>query len=91
MKYLVFFRYDNGSCAQKVVLELLHNYKGAVQTDCYVVYPIYKNKKGVLLLSCWIHARRKFNEALKKDKAGAGYALEQIGLLYDIETMATDQ
>jgi hypothetical protein len=57
MKDLVFFHYDKGSRAQKVVIELLHNYKGAVQTDGYEAYSIYENKKGVLLLSCWAHAR----------------------------------
>ncbi len=91
MKDLVFFHYDKGSRAQKVVIELLHNYKGAVQTDGYGVYSIYENKKGVLLLGCWAHARRKFTEALKEDKAGAEYALEQIALIYGVESMADDQ
>jgi len=91
MKKLVFFYYDKGSRAQKVVIELLHNYKGAVQTDGYEAYSIYENKKGVLLLGCWAHARRKFIEALKEDKAGAQYALEQIGLIYAVESMADDQ
>lgn len=91
MQKRVFFHYDKGSRAQKVVIELLQGYKGAVQTDAYEAYSIYENKKGVLLLSCWAHARRKFTEALKEDKSGAEYALEQIGLLYGVETMATDQ
>jgi transposase len=91
MKKLVFFYYDKGSRAQKVVIELLHNYKGAVQTDGYEAYSIYENKKGVLLLGCWAHARRKFIEALKEDKAGAQYAIEQIGLIYAVESMADDQ
>jgi len=91
MENLVFFHYDKGSRAQKVVIELLHNYQGAVQSDGYEAYSIYENKKGILLLSCWAHARRKFNEALKEDKSGAEYALEQIGMLYKVETMADDQ
>jgi len=91
MKKLVFFYYDKGSRAQKVVIELLHNYKGAVQTDGYEAYSIYENKKGVLLLGCWAHARRKFIEAMKEDKAGAQYAIEQIGLIYAVESMADDQ
>lgn len=91
MKNMVFFHYDKGSRTQKVVTDLLHGYKGAVQTDGYEAYSIYENKKGVLLLGCWAHARRKFNEALKEDKAGATYALEQIGLLYGVESMADDQ
>jgi hypothetical protein len=91
MEKLMFFHYDKGSRAQKVVVELLRSYQGAVQTDGYDAYSIYENKKGVLLLGCWAHARRKFTEALKEDKSGASYALEQIGLLYGVETMADDQ
>ena len=91
MKDLVFFHYDKGSRAQKVVIELLHNYKGAVQTDGYGAYSIYENKKGVILLGCWAHARRKYTESMNEDKAGAQYALEQIGLIYGVEYMADDQ
>ncbi len=91
MENLVFFHYDKGSRAQRVVIDLLHNYQGAVQTDGYEAYSIYENKKGVLLLGCWAHARRKFTEALKEDKSGAEYALKQIGLIYNVEAMATDQ
>ncbi len=87
----VFFHYDKGSRAQKVVVELLRNFKGAVQADGYEAYSIYEQKKGVLLLGCWAHARRKFEESLKEDKDRAEYALGQIGLLYRIETMADDQ
>lgn len=91
MEKLVFFHYDKGSRAQKVVVELLHNYQGAVQTDGYEAYSIYENKKGVLLLGCWAHARRKFSDAESEDKSGAEYALEQIGMIYQVETMADDQ
>jgi transposase len=91
LKNLMFFHYDKGSRAQKVVIELLRNYQGAVQTDGYEAYSIYENKKGVLLLGCWAHARRKFSDALKEDKSGASYGLEQIGMLYKVEAMATEQ
>lgn len=91
MKNLVFFHYDKGSRAQKVVIELLHDYQGAVQTDGYEAYSIYEHKKGVLLLGCWAHARRKFTEAAGEDPSGAAYALEQIGMLYRVEAMASDQ
>jgi transposase len=74
-----------------VVIELLKDYQGAVQTDGYEAYSIYENKKGVLLLGCWAHSRRKFTEALKEDKSGAEYALEQIGLIYRVEIMASEQ
>ena len=48
-------------------------------------------KKVFCFLGCWAHARRKFNEALKEDKSGAQYALEQIGMIYEVESMADDQ
>jgi len=91
MKNLVFFHYDKGSRAQKVVIELLCDFQGAVQTDGYEAYSIYENKKGVLLLGCWAHSRRKFTESASEDPSGAAYALEQIGMLYRVEAMATDQ
>jgi transposase len=53
----LFFHYQQGSRAQKVVVELLHPFQGAVQSDAYGAYDIYENKKGVLLLGCMAHAR----------------------------------
>ena len=91
MTKLVFFHYDKGSRAGKVVVDLLKNYQGAVQTDGYQAYSIYEQKQGVLLLGCWAHARRKFSESIEEDKAGAEYALAQIAKLYQVEEMATDQ
>lgn len=86
---LVLFHYDQGSRAQKVALGLFKDYKGVIQSDGYTVYDMYENKKGVSPIGCWAHARRYFEEALKEDKARGSYALEQIGLLYDVERRAT--
>ena len=91
MGNLVFFHYDQGSRAQKVALQLFKDYQGVIQTDGYAVYDIYENKKGVLPIGCWAHSRRKFEEALSEDKARASYALEQIGLLYDVERRADQE
>jgi transposase len=88
MRDLVFFHYDQGSRAQKVVIPLLKNFRGALQTDGYEVYKMYEYKQGVLPLGCWAHARRKFDESLKEDKSRAEYALGQIGMLYDVERRA---
>lgn len=52
---------------------------------------MYENKKGVLPIGCWAHARRHFRNALTEDKARAEYALEQIGLLYAVERQADDE
>jgi hypothetical protein len=72
-------------------LQLFKDYQGVIQTDGYAVYDIYENKKGVLPIGCWSHARRKFEEALAEDKARASYALDQIGLLYQVERQADQQ
>jgi transposase len=91
MENTVFFHYDNGSRAQKVATQLLKDYQGALQTDGYEVYKMYENKQGVLPIGCWAHARRYVEESLKEDKVRAEYALEQIGMLYDIERMADEK
>jgi transposase len=81
----LYFHYDQGSRSQRVAIDILKNFKGAVQSDGYGAYNIYENKKDVLLLGCWAHARRKFEQALKNDSLRASYALEQIQLLYQLE------
>jgi len=91
MRDLVFFHYDYGSRAQKVALQLFKDYQGIIQTDGYAVYDVYENKKGVLPIGCWAHSRRRFEEALKEDEARASYALEQIGMLYDVERRADQE
>jgi hypothetical protein len=88
---LVFFYYDHGSRAQKVALHLFKNYQGVLQSDAYAVYDFYENKKGVLPIGCWAHCRRLFHESLKEDKVRGEYALEQIGLLYDVERRADQE
>ena len=60
----VFFYYDKGSRSQEVILKLLKDYKGALQTDGYAAYSIYEEKQGVLPLGCMAHVRRKFENAL---------------------------
>ena len=81
----LFFHYDNGSRSQKTLVSLLRNYRGAIQSDGYEAYSIYENKEGVLLLGCWAHVRRKFENAQKEDAVKANKALDYISLLCQIE------
>jgi len=87
----LFFHYDKGSRAQYVAVELLKDFRGAVQSDGYGAYDIYENKQGVLLLGCWAHVRRKFEHALSDDPERAEYALRVIGELYAIERRVKEQ
>jgi transposase len=87
----LYFHYDEGSRAQRVAVDILKEFKGAVQSDGYGAYDIYENKKDVLLLGCWAHVRRKFSDAMKNDPQRASFALEQIQLLYRLERQAEDE
>ena len=80
----VFFHYDKGSRSQEVILKLLKDYKGALQTDGYAAYSIYEEKQGVLPLGCMAHVRRKFENALVTTPE-AQKALDYIALLYMLE------
>jgi len=80
----VFFHYDKGSRSQDVVLKMLKDYKGALQTDGYAAYSIYEEKQGVLPLGCMAHVRRKFENALTTTPE-AQKALDYIALLYMLE------
>lgn len=86
-----YFYWDKGSRSGEVVLKLFCGYQGALQTDGYEPYELLDGKKGVILLSCWAHARRKFSDSIKNDKERAEKALEQIQLLYEVERQIKDQ
>ena len=85
---LVLFHYHEGSRAQKVVLQFFKDFKGALQVDGYAAYDILDKFDGVMVLCCWAHCRRYFERSLNHDKERAEYALDQIGMLYSIETLA---
>ena len=86
----MFFHYDKGSRSQVVILKLLKDYKGALQTDGYGAYSIYEEKQGVLPLGCMAHVRRKFENALVTTPQ-AQKALDYISLLYLLERNLEDE
>jgi transposase len=87
---LVWFDYREGR-GREGPTEILKDFKGYLQTDGYAVYDIFKQQKDITVLHCMAHARRMFYEAQDNDKATAEYALDQIGLLYNIECKAKEQ
>ena len=87
----LFFHYDKGSRAKYVAVDILKDFQGAVQSDGYGAYDIYEKKRGVTLLGCWAHVRRKFEHALTEDPERAAEALKMIGELYAIERYAKEQ
>ena len=81
---LVLFDYRPGR-GKEGPKEILKNFKGHLQTDGYAVYNEYGSKKGITLMHCWAHARRKFAEAQGNDRAKADYVLAEIQKLYALE------
>lgn len=88
---LVLFDYRKGrdSSGPKQMLE---GYTGILQSDGYSVYEsLFANHPDILLIYCMAHARRKFVEAVKDDKARANYVLAKIQLLYILEQEMRDK
>ena len=53
-----FFFYEHGSRSARVAMGLLKDFRGAIQSDGYVVYEHFEGMTGKQLLGCWAHARR---------------------------------
>jgi len=83
---VILFDYDP-SRSQSVPLRLLEGYHGYLQVDGYEGYNGIGSQRGIRLVGCMAHARRKFDEALKaqgnahqRDPTKLGHAHQ--GLLY---------
>lgn len=88
---MVCFHYHNGSRSSEVALGFFRKFKGVIQVDGYAGYDVLDKLVGIAILCCWAHCRRYFERALKNDKLRAEYGLDQIGMLYSVETMADEQ
>jgi len=92
-KPIILFQY-HPTRSGDVAAAFLKGYKGIVQTDGYGGYNFLADKKDILHVGCWVHARRKFKEVTKaagnkKNLSGnAGTALNYISKLYKIEKEA---
>ncbi len=91
---VILFDYDP-TRAGAVPVRLLDGYVGHLVCDGYEGYALVGRQAGVVLLGCWAHARRKFDEAIKalgrQDKAKGGRAAEGLALiqgLYRVEKSA---
>lgn len=70
--------------------EFLDGFQGTLQSDGYNAYNEFENKKGITLLACLAHARRKFDKARINDPDRADRMLCMIQDLYKIESRARD-
>lgn len=73
--------------------EFLRDYSGICVTDGYQVYhTIEKEREDLRIAGCWVHARRKFDEALTvipkahQNKSDAFLVIKQIQAIYREES-----
>jgi len=81
---LVLFNYKKGR-GQHGLKVILAAYQGYLQCDGYKVYDNIGMQKGIILVGCLAHARRKFFEAKDNDLERANYALKIIQDIYLLE------
>lgn len=81
------FDYQRGR-SREAPREFLKKFKGELQCDGYEAYAIFESMDDIRLHNCWAHARRYFEKALAEDQARAGYVMELIQSLYEVERNA---
>jgi transposase len=86
---LVCFVYRKGR-GRDSLLDFLKDCRGTIQSDGYTAYDIFDNPGVIILLSCMAHVRRKFDEARQNEPVAAGYVLEEMQKLYDVERQARE-
>ena len=87
---LVLFQYHR-SRSMQAPKELLSNYKGYLQTDGYAVYnKLERTMPDIRLVGCWVHARRKYHEALDNDGEKSKQALSFFKNMYKHEAFCRE-
>jgi transposase len=85
----VLFEYYRSRSA-KLPINDLNTFTGFIQTDGYSGYTYLAAREGITHLSCWIHARRYFDKALKNDYQRASHVMTLIQVLYSVEALARE-
>lgn len=88
---LPLFIYQQGRAAVYPKEHLVF-FSGYLQTDGYEAYEkLARELTTIVLVGCWAHARRKFEDALQVDRENAGTILSLIQKLYAIERECREQ
>ena len=71
--------------SKKRPLNFLGDYQGYIHADAYSGYDELFRKDGVIEVGCWVHARRKFDEAASSRPQEATEIMARIAGLYKLE------
>ena len=81
----LYFLYIRGSREGAIPRAELRDFRGAIQTDDYIVYDYFEEQENVTLLGCMAHVRRKFINAQISHPQLAAKAVRWINILYTLE------
>jgi transposase len=71
--------------SKKRPLSFLGTYQGYVHADAYSGYDELFRRHGIIEAGCWVHARRKFDEAVSSRPKEATEIMARIARLYEVE------
>lgn len=71
--------------SKKRPLSFLADYQGYVHADAYGGYDELFRRQGIIEVGCWVHARRKFDEAVSSRPKEATEIMARIAQLYKVE------
>lgn len=87
LKKMVYYLYESGSRARKVVTDFLDTFCGYISSDGYVAYSVFDDAEkypDIIRCGCWTHARRLFVEALDSC-SDARIVINDVADLFKVE------
>jgi transposase len=87
LKKMVWFVYEHGSRAAKVLRPILDEFIGFFTSDGYIVYKIYDkdDHPNQRRSACLTHIRRNFIDSLIENHEGSMWFIEEFGKLFGVE------
>jgi transposase len=76
--------------SKKRPLDFLGDYRGYVHADAYSGYDELFRREGINEVGCWVHARRKFDEAVSSRHIEATEIMARIAQLYRVEALVSE-
>jgi transposase len=76
--------------SKKRPLDFLGDYRGYVHADAYSGYDELFRREGIIEVGCWVHARRKFDEAVSSRQLEATEIMARIAQLYRVEALVSE-